>query len=274
MPKLFASLAFSVWLGAFLLAGPALGAPQPLIHAHAHNDYEHTRPLFDALDHGFCSVEADIYLVDGRLLVAHGRDEVTKERTLQALYLDPLAALVKANHGRVYPDGPDFTLLIDVKSNAEETYLVLRNVLKDYSDMLTAFRPDATEGRAVTVIISGNRPRKTVAAEPVRYASIDGRLIDLDGADSAHLIPLISDNWTDHFHWRGVGPIPPDEKAKLRQIVERTHQQGRRLRFWAMPDTPAVWRELSGSGVDLINTDSLPGLQRFLRQQARRGTQR
>src|SRR5436190_12307328 len=33
--------------------------PKPLPQLHAHNDYEHKRPLFDALDHGFCSVEAD-----------------------------------------------------------------------------------------------------------------------------------------------------------------------------------------------------------------------
>lgn len=26
---------------------------QPLERAHAHNDYEHPRPLADALDHGF-----------------------------------------------------------------------------------------------------------------------------------------------------------------------------------------------------------------------------
>ena len=35
-----------------------------LERAHAHNDYEHPRPLFDALDHGFKSVEADIWLVE------------------------------------------------------------------------------------------------------------------------------------------------------------------------------------------------------------------
>jgi hypothetical protein len=45
-------------------------APVPLTRAHAHNDYLHARPLFDALDHGFCSVEADVWLVDGKLLVA------------------------------------------------------------------------------------------------------------------------------------------------------------------------------------------------------------
>lgn len=43
----------------------------PLEKAHAHNDYEHERPLFDALSHGFTSVEVDVHLVDGKLYVSH-----------------------------------------------------------------------------------------------------------------------------------------------------------------------------------------------------------
>src|SRR6266513_381993 len=77
----------------------AFASPAPLLHAHAHNDYEHSRPLFDALDHGFCSVEADIYLVDGQLLVAHDREKVSATRSLQALYLEPLRQRVQQNHG-------------------------------------------------------------------------------------------------------------------------------------------------------------------------------
>src|SRR4051794_1044740 len=52
---------------------------------HAHNDYMHARPLRDALDNGFCSIEADIFLVDGKLLVAHEREHVRADRTLQSL---------------------------------------------------------------------------------------------------------------------------------------------------------------------------------------------
>lgn len=52
------------------LAQSAVAQPAPLERAHAHNDYEHARPLFDALERGFNSVEADVHLVDGRLLVA------------------------------------------------------------------------------------------------------------------------------------------------------------------------------------------------------------
>jgi hypothetical protein len=235
---------------------------QPLSNAHAHNDYEHARPLLDALDHGFCSVEADIYLVEGKLLVAHDREQVTPGRTLQALYLDPLRARVKRNGGKVFPNGPEFTLLIDIKSEADATYHALRDVLKDYAEMLTAFRTNATESKAVTVILSGNRP--VLAGETLRYAAIDGRLANLETDESRHLIPLISDNWTKHFQWRGTGALAEEERMKLKDIVERTHQQGRKLRFWATPDKPEAWRVLQQAGVDLINTDDLAGLQKFL----------
>jgi hypothetical protein len=67
--------------------------------AHAHNDYEHERPLIDALAHGFQSVEADVFLVEGKLLVAHNLKDVKEDRTFEGLYLDPLLSRVKANQG-------------------------------------------------------------------------------------------------------------------------------------------------------------------------------
>lgn len=256
-------LAVATW--PILLSPSWLNAqPVPLVNAHAHNDYEHQRPLFDALDHGFCSIEPDIWLVDGQLLVAHGRSEVKKERTLQALYLDPLRERVRQNQGRVYLHGPPCTLLIDVKSNAEQTYAALRDVLAHYAEMLTVFTPTNTSTKALTVILSGNRPTSMLAAEPLRYAAIDGRLADLEGNASPNLIPLISDNWTQHFRWRGQGAMPNDERQKLKQLVERAHQQGRRIRFWAAPNNSTIWSEMQQAGVDLLSTDDLAGVQKFL----------
>ena len=235
---------------------------QPLQQAHAHNDYEHARPLLDALDHGFCGVEADIYLVDGKLLVAHDRKDLRPERTLQALYLDPLRERAKANGGSVYPDKDEvrFTLLIDIKSNAEETYTALASLLAGYSEILS----DGEKERAVTAVISGNRAKELIAASNPRYAGIDGRLDDLDSKLDKSLLPLISDRWGSHFNWDGAGEMPADERVKLRSIVAKAHAAGRRVRFWATPEKVAVWRELRAAGVDLINTDDLGGLRDFL----------
>jgi hypothetical protein len=241
-----------------------LAQPSPLIHAHAHNDYEHARPLLDALDHGFCSVEADIWLVDDKLLVAHDRDKVKPERTLQALYLDPLRERVKKNGGRVFPNGPEFTLLIDLKSNWQTTYPVLRAVLTKYEDMLTTFHDGEKKTNAVMVVVSGSRDRKMFAGETVRYAAFDGELSDLEANPSSNFAPWISASWGSRFRWRGDGAIPDAELQQLQTIVRRAHEQGRRVRFWGAPDNRGFWQMLRAAHVDLINTDNLAGLQQFL----------
>jgi hypothetical protein len=238
--------------------------PTPLLRAHAHNDYEHTRPLFDALDHGFGSIEADIYLVDGKLLVSHNLKDVKPERTLAALYLDPLRERVKQNGGRVYRGGPTITLLIDVKSEAVATYAELHETLKKYATMLTAFRNGVAEPGAITVIVSGARAPAVMTAQPLRYAAMDGRIEDLTGTTTAAFIPWISDSWQKVFTWRWTGPILDEDRQKLEKIVAQAHTQGRQVRFWNTPDTPDAWRVLFDAGVDIINTDHLAELKAFL----------
>jgi Glycerophosphoryl diester phosphodiesterase family len=240
----------------------------PLIHAHAHNDYEHTHPLFDALSHGFASVEADIHLVDGQLLVAHNIKEVVPGRTLQSLYLDPLRARAARYGGRIYTNGESvFYLLIDTKTETNATYAVLRRVLQDYSDLLTGFSSQGVTRRAVTVVLSGNRPREMLAREPERLAGLDGEFSDLGKPDPKGLLLWVSDNWSQFFTWQGEGSIPAAEREKVRQIVRQAHDLHAKARFWGAPDTPAFWRELREDGVDLINTDDLAGAEKFLRGQ-------
>jgi len=241
----------------------------PLARAHAHNDYLHDRPLLDALDSGFTSVEADVWLVDGKLLVAHDFVEVSPYRTLQSLYLGPLRERVKANGGSVYAGDEDtFQLLIDIKSDGAATYLAVHRTLRRYQSMLTTFTPGGANGDAVTAVISGNRPRELMLDQRVRYAAYDGRLSDLNTDLPASFIPLISDRWTSTFTWQGVGPMPAAEAERLREIVAEAHADGRRVRFWATPDElpnrEAVWTELLDAQVDYINTDHLEALQDFL----------
>lgn len=240
-----------------------------LSRAHAHNDYEHDRPLYDALDHGFNSVEADIFLVDGDLFVAHNRREITSGRTLRRLYLDPLRERVKQNGGRVYRNGPQFILLVDIKSGAVETYRILDRILAEYRDIFTSFGADGRSDKAVLAVVSGNRPREFMESQKLRYAGFDGRLTDLQSESSADFIPMISNRWSSHFKWNGTGEMPADEREKLREIVQKAHEKDRLVRFWATPDNPspareALWRELLSAGVDLINTDDLEGLRQFL----------
>jgi hypothetical protein len=241
---------------------------QPLERAHAHNDYEHDRPLHDALDHGFTSVEADVWLVEGDLYIGHDGPDMT--RTLASTYLEPLARRFRENGGAIYPHwtGP-LRLMIDVKSDGTAAWPVIERELARFPELMTTYRRGRVLPGAVTAVVSGNRDLAAMASAGVRRTFYDGRLGDLATGTPATLMAMVSDNWTRHFTWQGVGPMPEIERARLRSIVSTAHGRGYDVRFWATPDQPgdartAVWRELLAAGVDAINTDDLAALQEFL----------
>ncbi len=241
--------------------------PPFLVNAHAHNDYLHPRPLLDALEQGFASVEADVFLVDGKLLVAHSILEIRKDRTLEDLYLKPLATRCETHGGRVYGAGQELLLLIDLKSAAEPTYQALTDALTPYSELLTRYEDGKIVQSAIRVIVSGNRPIELIARQNKRLAFLDGRLNDLADNSPVELVPLVSDQWSKHFKWQGRGEMPSDEKQKLGEIVSQAHLQQRKIRFWGVPDNESTWQQLLLADVDLINTDKLAELAKFLRSQ-------
>lgn len=265
-------------------ASTAEPAERPVPRTHAHNDYLHARPLFDALHHGFVGVEADVFLVGTELRVAHDKvKDWTTVPTLQASYLTPLSELKSKRGGRIYPDTTPLLLMIDIKTEAATTYRRVHEVLAEYQaanpGLFTAYVRVA-DGKhhvkrgAVDVLISGNRPRELMARQDVRLAAYDGRVADIgpdvNPDDAPEFVPVISDNWEKVFvnelAWDGVGEMPAATRAKLAAMVSEVHREGKKLRFWKTPkDAPGVWKVLYDAGVDLINTDDLEGLSRYVR---------
>ncbi|WP_339815904.1 phosphatidylinositol-specific phospholipase C/glycerophosphodiester phosphodiesterase family protein [uncultured Imperialibacter sp.] len=234
----------------------------PLPNAHAHNDYEHDRPLFDALSNGFTSVEADIFLIKDELYVAHNKPASTKNaRTLKELYLQPLDEVVRANNGQVYPGyGGSFYLMIDFKNDAEGTYAKLIEQLQPYKHLLKT----KTQDGPLTIFISGERPISAILNDPENLVSLDGRPNDLGQGITADKMPVVSTSFKSLGFWNGNGEIPFDIRLKIRQLGDAAHKEGKKLRLWATPDDPASWQVLLNNGVDLLNADNLTELKTFL----------
>jgi hypothetical protein len=242
---------------------------QKILPAHSHNDYEHERPLFDALDCKFKSIEADVYSVGDSLYVAHDFDKIKPGRTLRQLYLEPLKNEIIKNNGSVYGNGEEVILFIDIKDDGLKTYQNLHQILTEYKTYLTSFAYEKKNQGSVMVIISGNRPFEFMQSQTIRYAGFDGRLENLDSGISPDLMPVVSDNWAKYFTWDGTGKISEEEKIKLKNYAEKAKNQGYLLRFWNTPNRSAeqrnaVWSELKNAGVGLIGADELKELQKFL----------
>jgi hypothetical protein len=252
------------------LSGQILNIAYPLLpRAHAHNDYRHARPLEDALAHGFTSIEADIWLISDSLMVAHDRHEVEHNRSLEKLYLQPLARHIKENNGQVFKDSSQLTLLIDQKSAALPTYRALHDLLFSYRHILTIYENGNVRPAPVRIVVSGNRPQQYMLQQAVRLATYDGRVEDLQKSWPLSFMWLISGSAPRLFVWRGEAQIPEADRQLLADILHQAHSRGRKVRFWATPDQPGqerffIWTSLYAAGVDYLNTDDLNGLRNFL----------
>jgi glycerophosphoryl diester phosphodiesterase len=236
-----------------ILPAPPISPFDLLSGLFAHNDYEHKNLLYGALGYNCGGLEADVVLEDGEMRVAHTAFSTKKGRTLESLYLKPLAKIVQENNGRVNPDSKKSLLfLIDVKSGSMETYLALHEIFKKYKSMLTTCTNGVTEEKAITILISGHEPSpEFMKDQPERYAFLDGRLWQLNKF-SASLMPMISARWNEKC----------DEN--LSKIVKEAHNNGQLIRFWATREDKFMWKKLRNAGVDLINTDKLSKVHDFL----------
>lgn len=257
-------LKFLLFTIALLLNVATSGQPFHFSGGHSHNDYNNKRPLLEALENNLVSIEADIFLQNGELLVGHDLQELQKGRTLEKLYLKPLEELASDDQFQL----DSMILLIDIKDDGEATYQTLKKVIAPYQKFLSEVNKGRLIQREVTIILSGNRPTETVQSESQRFAFIDGRLNETDIQASPLLIPLISDNWNKYFEWRGSEAIPGKEQQKLHDIVSNCHAQNKLIRFWGIPgglaESERFWELFLFEKVDLLGCDCPSCLNTFL----------
>jgi len=228
--------------------------------AHSHNDFEQRSPLFEAVRSGFPSVEADVWLRGGEIVVSH--EPSFSRGRLEDLYLVPLQERVD-RLGSVYGDRRPFYLWIDLKESRPELTDALHALLERYP-MLTVFTDEAVVHGPVIVILTGDEEAKT------RYT--DGHRVRLACRDSNQLRrgdAAADRRWTWYaLPWHEV--VGGDERravvpyGRLRAIVDKVHQLGRRLRLYDVPERREAWTAALRAGVDLIGTDRIASFRSFL----------
>jgi hypothetical protein len=230
-----------------------------VLRGHSHNDFEQLRPLEDALALGFHSVEADVWWHEGGVMVSHMG--LRWYGSLEDLYLEPLEKRVRRWRSVLGDDLP-FQLWIDLKTADPSLGLALHALLAGHP--LLFARHGAS--RPISVILTGDDAAKRafVREFPAPGICRDEERFDPSTPSTESTACWYSLPWGETFAWTGVGPMPPSQRQRLQTLVDQAHRLGRRVRFWATPESERVWQELFDAGVDLINTDELGRLRRFL----------
>jgi glycerophosphoryl diester phosphodiesterase len=244
-----------------LLAFPFRMEAQPLkysvANAHSHNDYEQAIPFRMAYQAGFGSIEADIFLQDSGLYVAHDRTELQLRRKLEDEYLKPLRICLEKNRGNPYPDSTlSLQMLIDIKTEARETIAALVDLLRGY--------PELIHSGKIHWVITGNRPDPRNFPAYPSFILFDGELYRNYPEEAFEKICLMSDDFRRYSKWNGEGRLPPADEDTLRRAILKAHGRKLPVRFWDAPDRESAWKELIRLRVDYLNTDHIAALADFL----------
>lgn len=233
----------------------------------AHNDYWQKEPLLDALEHGYTYIEADVHLIDNELYVSHKRPIFpSATKTLKTLYLQPLFDITQSSNHPIFqnPSHPIF-LVIDIKTDPEKTYILLREQLEDYESMLTTYQDHLPIPGSVSILITGNRPIQTILAEEKRMVCIDGRPSDLGKDYPVSFMPIVSEKSSRIQGFTApLGLNYGRNQNNIKAFADQVSGEGRKCRLWKIPESEKSWEILTALGIDLLNADNLPRMRTYL----------
>lgn len=226
-----------------------------LSNAHSHNDYENDIPFQRAFQKGFGSIEADIFPVNNELLVAHSKDQLNPSITLYGTYLKPaIAALQKDPNRKLH-------LLIDIKENYPVALATLVKQLEPHKDILKT----STHAGQLTITISGSRPKPADYKNYPDYIYFDGEWPLAHTPEESKHVELISFSFTNYSKWNGKGRLDHADYTRVKNLIDSVHAEGKKIRFWATPDTKSTWLALMNLHVDLIGTDVIESFGNFIK---------
>ncbi len=225
--------------------------------AHSHNDYEQKSPFDLAYNLGFDSIEADLYLKDNEIFVAHDYDKIKPGRTFKNLYLIPLLMKIKENNGYPYPNKKPLILLLDLKKEGREIMKALFEQLKPYKSEL----------KNVKIVMSGDMPALNEFKNYHKMFSFDGRKGLIYTKKEFKRITFISASFLDFGkYWAGKSTMPNETYQNIDLFVKEMHDKRKMVRLWATPNTVLGFETLKKLKVDIIGTDDLELLANFLKK--------
>lgn len=262
-------------VAAFAIAGGGIASrasgagsecPRATLPAYAHNDYENLRPLKEAVERGFRGAEVDLFLIDSTLRVGHDRRRAQDGAAFEALYLEPLSALV-ARCGALTSDGHPFLLAVDFKERSPAAYDALTRLLSGYHSLFARWPAVSRPRPAVEIVLVGWHP-----ADAGRGGGADSLLRlhhRLSRPSALHrnaLDPRVRLVSLDYGKTMGRWWLGPADRrrwiAALRAVKHSTPD--RLLRVHNVPADARLYGRLLEAGVDLIGAKRLATTQRLL----------
>ncbi|GAA5821965.1 hypothetical protein JCM11251_004800 [Rhodosporidiobolus azoricus] len=246
---------------------------------------EQVAALRQALKEGTTWIAADIYLVDGELLVGPTPGELEPSKTFSDCFVEPLLCIFQGSsnlfgtaHRRrssvfdhVSPHHP-FQLVVRLHTPPSMTFPYLVDALEPlhHASLLTTYCPnaDVSTPALITVVSSAANGAEMVPLEDltsvpcVRFVYRDADISMFDGDDepqdlSNNLTPVAAGNLKDATGWNGQCSPTDEQKEKISAQVGRAHKRGLKVRYEGLPQFPVHIRENVKHTLHMLGVDYL-----------------
>jgi alkaline phosphatase len=249
MLKFFLSIA----LFALVISSASAQKKYTASNIHSHNDYSRPEAFYHAFNAGAGAIEADVYLRNGKLVVAHDTTAAKQLLPLNKMYLQPILQEFKT---RPRP----LNLVIDLKGAYAPILAELLEELKPLKRLIHS----GNNKNPLRIIITGNRPPPAGYNVYPSYITFDDDLQLSHTPGQWKRVAQVSLNFENYSKWRGEGTLPQLDERVLRSVINAVHASGKKIRFWAAPDNKAGWQKLMELNADILSTDKIDELKEML----------
>ena len=249
MKQIFIRLAVIFQL---LFGAAVMGFAQFPVIINSHNDYNQAVPFYQAYSQKVQSIEIDLFLKDGLLIVGHDFENLKEYDTFDRLYVEPVKSLFVINGGRAWKDSNNrLQFLVEIKSDSHTTMQKLVDTFAANQEVFDM----KINPYAVKIVVTGNIPPQEDFVKYPEYICFDGDINKEYTVEQLKRVSMFSEDFSNFSHWNGKGSLIAKEQDAIERVIAKSHSLGKPIRFWNAPEGMTAYYTFYNLGIDYINTD-------------------
>ena len=120
---------------------------------------------------------------------------------------------------------------------------------------LIAYQNEGLHEGKIRFLVKDKSWKDEISKDGFTCLGLVGNEDDLESTLEYFQMPMIELDFTELTTWSGVGNIPFPDFVKIKELVNKVHQKGRKLSIINCPNHKTAWDVLITSKVDFINTN-------------------
>jgi len=213
--------------------------------------------IWEHITRGTANYNVRLHYLQGEFYVAN---QIVENRmyhfpTFRNTYLFPLFSQFKKNNHEIFSGFKDeITLFVNIQGFNSKALNTLKRQLYPYSEMLSYRKNGIAHRGKIRIILTNDQLEIRMQNNDEWFWWLQGDLNDLN--ENSPDIPVICIKLNEITSWSESGNLPLEDFMRLKELANKTHLLGKKIRIENIPDHPRLKKTLLKAGVDYFDTQN------------------